>query len=62
MECVISLIGWQLFFGLALCRQKDLKLPTLDELRQMKKEVYRRFRQRIKLTHHNQNMKGEDNG
>ncbi|MBA7522498.1 hypothetical protein ES705_14617 [subsurface metagenome] len=51
MECAFHLIGWQLSFGLTLCRQKpspDLKLPTLDELKQMKKEAYRRFRQAIK--------------
>jgi len=51
METVMSLIGWQLSFGLNLCRQKNghgLKIPTLDEIKQMKKEIYRRFRQQIK--------------
>ncbi|MBA7559172.1 hypothetical protein ES708_00786 [subsurface metagenome] len=56
MECVFHLIGWQLFFGLTLCRQEhnpDLKLPTLDELKQMRKEAYRRFKQAIKaMAHH----------
>ncbi len=56
MEYALTFIGWQLFFGLTLCRQKpnpDLKLPTLDELNQMKKEAYRRFKQAIKaMAHH----------
>ncbi|MBA7523081.1 hypothetical protein ES705_15204 [subsurface metagenome] len=56
MECALTFIGWQVFFGLTHCRQKsnpDLKLPTLDELKQMKKEAYRRFKQAIKaMAHH----------
>jgi hypothetical protein len=57
MECVLTFIGWQVFFGLTHCRQQkpnpDLKLPTLDELKQMKKEAYRRFKQAIKaMAHH----------
>lgn len=53
MEYIMNLIGWQLFFGLSFSRQKKdnpaLKLPTLDELKQMKKEVLRRFRQHLKI-------------
>ena len=57
MEYVITLIGWQFFIGLTHCQQRkanpDLKLPTLDELKQMKKEAYRRFKQAIKaMAHH----------
>ncbi len=51
MEYIMSLIGWQLFFGLNLCRQKNgqgLKIPTLDELKKMRKEAYRRFRNYLK--------------
>lgn len=60
MEYAVSLIGWQLFFGLNLCREKkDIKLPTLDELKQMKKEANRRFRQAVKnKTHYNGNLRG----
>ncbi|MBA7625503.1 hypothetical protein ES703_32933 [subsurface metagenome] len=61
MEYVVSLIGWQLWFGLNLCLQKKdnpaLKLPSMDELKQMKKEVLRRFRQRLKMTHYNRNLR-----
>ena len=64
MEYVMSLIGWQLFFGFTLCLKKDnpaLKLPTLDELKQMKKEAYRRFRQQFNnLTHYNRNLRDYD--
>ena len=56
MEYVLTFMSWQVFFGLTHCRQKsnpDLKLPTLDELKQMKKEAYRRFKQGIKaMAHH----------
>jgi hypothetical protein len=56
MEFVLTLMTWQLFFGLTLCRQKpnpNLKLPTLDELKQMRKQAYRRFKQGIKaMAHH----------
>lgn len=53
MECVLTFIGWQVFFGLTHCRQQPaLKLPTLDELKQMRKEAYRRFRQAIKVMAH----------
>ncbi len=54
MEVAFTLIGWQ--FSIMLARSvklPDLKLPTLDELKQMKKEAYRRFRQAIKaMAHH----------
>jgi len=64
MERTISLNGWQLFFGLNLCRQKNghgLKIPTLDELKQMKKESSRRFKQQFKnLTRYNRNLRGYD--
>lgn len=53
MEYIMTLMGWQLFFGINLCRQKDghgLKIPTLDELKQMRKEAYRRFRERFSLS------------
>jgi hypothetical protein len=54
VEYVITFIGWQVFFGLTHCQQKpNLKLPTLDELRQMRKEAYCRFKQAIKaMAHH----------
>ncbi len=54
MEFVLTLMSWQVFFGLTHCRQQpDLKLPTLDELKQMRKEAYRRFKQAIKaMAHH----------
>jgi hypothetical protein len=55
MEFVLTLMSWQLFFSLNHCRQKkvtgdtpSLKLPTLEELKQMRKEAYRRFKQAIK--------------
>ena len=57
MEVAIALAGWQLFFALAVSQKSKpdprLKLPTLDEIKQMKKEAYRRFRQAIKaMAHH----------
>ncbi len=54
MEFVLTLMSWQVFFSLTHCQQKpNLKLPTLDELKQMKREAYRRFKQAIKaMAHH----------
>jgi hypothetical protein len=54
MDYTLTFMGWQVFFGLTHCRQQPaLKLPTLDELKQMRKEAYRRFRQAIKaIAHH----------
>ncbi|MBA7520392.1 hypothetical protein ES705_12488 [subsurface metagenome] len=54
MEFVLTLMSWQVFFGLTHCQQQPaLKLPTLDELKQMRKEAYRRFKQAIKaMAHH----------
>ncbi len=52
MEVAITLAGWQLFIALALSQKLKpdirLKLPTLDEIKQMKKEAYRRFREALK--------------
>ncbi len=52
MEVAITLIGWKLFITLAVSQKPRpdprLKLPTLDEIKQMRKEVYRRFREALK--------------
>lgn len=52
MEVAIALAGWQLFIALAVSQKPKLdprlKLPTLDEIKQMKKEAYRRFREALK--------------
>ena len=52
MELAVTLIGWQFLIVLAVSYKPKLdprlKLPTLDEIKQMKKEAYRRFRQSIK--------------
>lgn len=58
MEAVMRLIGWQVSFGLNRCREKKnnpvLKLPSLDELKQMRKDAYRRFSESLKhLTRYN---------
>ncbi len=57
MKVAFAVIGWQLSILLARPapekKYPDLKLPTLDELKQMKKEAYRRFKQAIKaMAHH----------
>ncbi|GAI25876.1 unnamed protein product [marine sediment metagenome] len=57
MEVAITLAGWQFLIALALSQKPGLdprlKLPTLDEIKQTKKEAYRRFRQSIKaMAHH----------
>ena len=52
MELAITFIGWQ--FSMMLARQKNqkpdprLKLPTDEELKEMIKDCYRRFREAIK--------------
>jgi len=56
MEYAICLLGWQFLLSLTHQQQPkfnpDLKLPTLDEIKQMKKEAYRRFKQDIKAMAH----------
>jgi len=52
MNAVVVLIGWQLSITLAVSQKPSpnphLRLPTLDEIKQMKKEAYRRFREALK--------------
>ena len=57
MELAITLVGWQFFIALAVSQKPKpdlrLNLPTLDELKQLHKEPYRRFRQAVKaMAHH----------
>ncbi|MBA7632600.1 hypothetical protein ES703_40149 [subsurface metagenome] len=50
MKVAIALMGWQ--FSLMLTRLMpnfpDIKLPTPAEIKEMKKQAYRRFREAIK--------------
>jgi len=52
MKVAVALAGWQFFFALAVSQMPKpdlrLKLPTLGEIKQLKKEAYRRFREAIK--------------
>ncbi|MBA7523847.1 hypothetical protein ES705_15981 [subsurface metagenome] len=48
MRIAIALIGWQFILLAHLEKIPDIKLPTLDEIRAMKKAAYRRFREAIK--------------
>ena len=50
MEVSFVLSGWQFSLALARLRKSylDLKLPTLEEINQMRKEAYRRFREALK--------------
>lgn len=53
MKLAIALIGWQLSIMLAHpSKPPDLKLPTSDEIKAMKKAAYRRFSEAIKRVAH----------
>ena len=55
MELAVTLVGWQLFIALAVSLKPnpDLKLPTVDEIKQMRKEAYHRFKRAFKaMAHH----------
>ncbi|GAI67751.1 unnamed protein product [marine sediment metagenome] len=49
MKVAFAVIGWQFSIMLASPQKPNpaLKLPTLEELDQMRKEAYRRFREAI---------------